>query len=334
MSCPSREHLLGYLLRALEPAEHEQVEQELQTNPDLRHELTKLERCLGHLGLDEPPAFYDPPAGLAVRTCQYVTAEAMVAPASAGLAAAMSTEYADQPRWRWVDLLVAASVLVVAASLFFPALAHSQFQASLAACQNNLRKLGLALHEFSTHDPNRQFPAIAKSGNRGVAGVYAPMLVSRQLVLDPRTFVCPTSPLARNLQQLQIPALDELDAATGATLAAYHNTMGGDYGYNMGYTQDGDLKPPCDDRRCHYVLLADAPHDSQPGRKSANHRGRGQNLLCEDGHTRWIVKIPNSDLPDDPFHNRDGKVAAGLDSDDAVLGASADRPSPIRLIGH
>jgi hypothetical protein len=108
--------------------------------------------------------------------------------------------------------------------------------------------------------------------------------------------------------------------------------MGGDYGYNMGYTEGGDLMPPANAGRVTYVLLADAPSDGRPGRTTANHAGRGQNLLCEDGRVSWCPTIPSDRLGDDPFHNRNGEVAAGLDRNDAVLGASSDRPLPVRLI--
>ena len=66
-----------------------------------------------------------------------------------------------------------------------------------------------------------------------------------------------------------------------------------------------------------------------PGRQSANHGGRGQNVLFEDGSIRFIRHVPDPPhLPDDPFHNLDGEVAAGRAFDDAVIGASSDRPIP------
>ena len=72
MSSPSREHLLGYLLGALSPDEHEQVETEINQNPALQAEMQRLKACVENVGLaDERPAF-DPPAGLAERTCRFV----------------------------------------------------------------------------------------------------------------------------------------------------------------------------------------------------------------------------------------------------------------------
>jgi hypothetical protein len=88
--------------------------------------------------------------------------------------------------------------------------------------------------------------------------------------------------------------------------------------------------PQCDQRRSNHVLLGDAPQDGRPGRTSANHAGRGQTYLYEDGRVDWRTALP--EIGDDPFYNRHGDVAAGLDETDIVLGASGDRPLPVRLI--
>ena len=45
----SREHLLGYLLGALEPAEMTRVERELEHDPQLRKELAAIEAQLKKL---------------------------------------------------------------------------------------------------------------------------------------------------------------------------------------------------------------------------------------------------------------------------------------------
>lgn len=330
---PTREHLLGYLLGALDPAERDEVERELERDPVLRDELRRLEDCVGRIGLADRPEHYSPPAGLAARTCQYVTLETqpLLRPARPAFSPAPA-EYLEPRRFTWVDMLTAAAVLIAGFALFFPALSHSRFQAQIATCQNHMRQIGLALHEHATLDELRRFPWIESSGNRNTAGVYAPTLVNQQLVLDPRMFVCPSSELGADMQKLQIPSWKQLDEARGETLEMYHESMGGDYGYNMGYEQDGKLVPPRDTRRSNYVLLADKPSDARPGRTTANHGGRGQNLLCEDGCVTWCPTVPMAHVTDDPYHNRQNKVAAGLDCEDAVVGASADIPLPIHLI--
>ena len=65
------EQLLGYLLCALEPDEHEQVERWLQEFDGARKEMELLKRGLEPLELDEREQLESPPE-LAVRTCQLI----------------------------------------------------------------------------------------------------------------------------------------------------------------------------------------------------------------------------------------------------------------------
>ena len=58
-----REHLLGYLLGALEEPEAETVRQTLESDEVLRREMAALRRCLQPLSYDA--SHFDPPAGLA-----------------------------------------------------------------------------------------------------------------------------------------------------------------------------------------------------------------------------------------------------------------------------
>jgi len=321
MTTPSREHLLGYLLGALEPTEQEQVEAELDLNPSLRAELDRLGGCVRGLGLADQPTDFEPPSGLAARTCRFVAAQSQ--PAVAG---------ATPPRrFHWADLVAVAAVLLIGVGLFFPWLVNTHIASQIAACENNLRQIGMALHDYSNR--HGSFPWPEESGPRAAAGIYAPTLVTFEQ-LPHTVFLCPSSSLSRSRGEFCVPALEELDKATGAKLIALQNAMGGDYGYTLGYIEGGKLQKPRSGGRPMFAILADAPSDTLPGRASANHRGRGQNLLCEDGHVRFFVKLPSAELLDDPFHNREGRVAAGLDWDDAVIGTSGDPPLPVTLINN
>ena len=69
-----REQLLGYLLGALDAAESRQVEAELDKNPALRVEMARYQELLSRLGMDEEPEEFEPPRGLADRTCDFIAA--------------------------------------------------------------------------------------------------------------------------------------------------------------------------------------------------------------------------------------------------------------------
>jgi hypothetical protein len=324
MSSPSREHLLGYLLGALERTELEQVEAELESNPQLRTELRRLEHSLGRVGLADEPEHFDPPVDLAARTCRLVATrrEAVVVTRQSWSVATAGS----RQDMTWVNLLTVASVLIAGAAIFFPALNHSLEQAQRATCQNNLRQIGFALHEYSERDPQHRFPQIERTGNRGFAGFYAPLLVSRQLILDSATFLCPSTANERRERSLHILTPEEIDALTGSALTQAQQTMGGDYGCNMGYTENGEHFAPENSGRSDYVLISDAPSDELPGRRSTNHGGDGQNLLYEDGHIKFIGTLPCPLVPDDPFYNLERRVGAGLNRTDHCIGASCDRP--------
>jgi hypothetical protein len=226
----------------------------------------------------------------------------------------------------WVNLLTVASVLIAGAAIFFPALNHSLEQAQRAACQNNLRQIGFALHEYAERDPSGSLPRVEMVGNRGVAGIYAPILASKQLILDSAAFLCPSLAGTRRDTRLHVPTPEEIDAATGEALTRMQQTMGGDYGYSLGYREGGQVVPPCNSGRCDYILMSDAPSDKLAGRQSANHGGHGQNALYEDGQIKFLPTVPCAQVPDDPFYNLEGRVRAGLNSRDHVIGISSDRP--------
>lgn len=66
-----RDLLLGYLLDALEPEEKRELERRLSIDPELRRDLELLRRSLEPL--DGSSSLFDPPAGLAGRTCEWIS---------------------------------------------------------------------------------------------------------------------------------------------------------------------------------------------------------------------------------------------------------------------
>lgn len=232
--------------------------------------------------------------------------------------------------WSVADFVVASGVFLAAALLFFPAIANSRSQSRALFCQNNLRRLNEGLGLFSDfHDG--QLPAIPLEGNLAVAGVYGPTLVQNQYIDDPRTLLCPGSPWAQSESGWRAPTIEEVMQAEGELLTRLQQMMGGGYGYTLGYVDNGEYRPTRNLGRPFFVVIGDAPALDLPGGRSMNHEN-GQNVLCEDGSIRFIASSADAPLVDDPFVNRRGQVAAGVDINDAVLGGSATPPLDIRLI--
>ncbi|MBI3836870.1 MAG: DUF1559 domain-containing protein, partial [Planctomycetia bacterium] len=263
-----RDYLIGYLLDALEPTEHEMVAAQLNHDPQLKRELELIARSLQPLGADREP--FDPPPGLAERTCQFVAvrAQATLAPPAAAF---------FPGRWTLTDLVIAAGIFFAATMLFFPALSQSRFASQVTSCQNNLRQIGIGLTSYSELH-NKYFPDIPREASLGAAGIYATRLFDQGLLNGPHLVICPASALAERSAEFRIPTLKELQTAQGAELARLQRRMGGSYGYNIGYISQGRYQATRNLRRPRFALMADAPN-AEPPYHSINHQGCGQNVL-------------------------------------------------------
>ncbi|MCL4204057.1 MAG: hypothetical protein KJ000_16260 [Pirellulaceae bacterium] len=318
------EDLLGYLLNAVDDTKRRQIEAALRRDPQLRRELAALRQ---QLESDEGEHAFRPPPGLVQQTCDLV--QGCQQRASDETARRRSNEVGGASRlWSLADALMGTALFVVAATLFFPAIANSRFRSDIRTCEHNLQRLGVAMYDFSDRN-HGLFPSIPLSGNRAAAGVYGPILFYGGYFEDKRILVCPSSTLADRILEWSIPTLPNLDRAEGVHLGKLQRDMGGSYGYAMGYQNQWRYFPPRNEGRAFYALMSDAPSLHLPGRRSSNHFGRGQNVLYEDGHIEFVVDQFRSLLRDPLFTNRLGYAEAGADKNDSVIGGS-DMP-PIRL---
>jgi prepilin-type processing-associated H-X9-DG protein len=161
-------------------------------------------------------------------------------------------------------------------------------------------------------------------GPRNVAGMVAPVL--KEAGVLPATFSvnCPGNggfqPCSYTQGELQTLPVERFVQEAPKLLTSY--------AYSLGYRDpDGAwhaVARPDDQGEAMVPLMADTPPAGAAPGNSLNHGGRGQNVLYLDGHVRFLPqrKVAGDDL----FLNRANRVAAGLDSSDAVLGYSASRP--------
>jgi hypothetical protein len=213
---------------------------------------------------------------------------------------------------------LAACLLV--APLLLDAIADSRERRA----ERNLQKLSAALHGYA--ESHRVYPTPPDGGPLSRAGLYAPTLVSEErLVADDGTVLCPDTPLSRS-GRFRVPTLEELKAAVGTPrFEELVRTMGGDYGYTLGHRDAaGILQPNRALYREHHPLVADAPDTSCE--RSDNHPQGMHHVLYEDGHVRTL-RPHTLHLGDDHlYRNHEGRVAAGTDPEDAVIGDSHDQP--------
>jgi hypothetical protein len=210
---------------------------------------------------------------------------------------------------------------VVAASLLvFPAIQSSRSNSRLAECGNHLRQLGMALAQYSeTYED--YFPPIYNEGNLAGAGIVGPMLVTGGYVDGSEWFVCPASSLAEE-GTFTVPSIDNLLSASPQELVSLRSTMNGSYGYNMGFVEDGRYHSTRNLRRPFFPIMADVPGSFSSGYQSANHDGRGQNVLFECGRVSFWPRSQPHARADDLFLNESGLVDAGSHRNDSVIGPS------------
>lgn len=314
-----REHLLGYLMAALDANETAEVEERLRTDPHLARDCELLKRGLEPLECDR--GTYDPPPQLAARTCLFIASRTQVK---------VAAEVGGRPRrWTFQDAFVTAGTLAAAALLFFPAINFSRFQAQIAGCQNQLRQIGLALSNYSERFAP-YLPPVPASGPLSHSGAYAPALVDAQLIGDHSTFICPADNRIQPAA-FRVPSRRALETADDAQLSQLRAAMGGSFGTTFGHLE-GDKYCFTKDlgRKC-FALVTDLPDNANPEHQSSNHGGRGQNTLFEDGHVKFLktCRCPIDTAGDDIFENDAGTLGPGLHVNDSVIGSGSYGPATV-----
>jgi hypothetical protein len=325
-----REQLVGYLFGALDDAESMQLEMALadpRTGLALRRDLDALRRAVKPLERDREPSL--PPPGLAGRTLQFIAAQSAPRPAAPVRPAPRPVMPAERERGgagprAWLDRGIMAATALAACVLVAPLLLESITEARARRAERNLQRLSTGLQGFA--ESHRIYPSPPSAGPLSRAGIYAPTLVSEhRLVADDGTVLVPDTELARR-GGFRVPSLEELEAAVGTPrFEEMVRTMGGDYGYTLGHRDAaGVLQPNRNQRRTHHPLMADAPDHSDE--KSDNHPEGIHHVLFEDGRVQRLLSDGLHHRDDHLYRNHDGKVAAGKDAEDAVIGDSHDQP--------
>jgi hypothetical protein len=326
-----RENLVGYLFEALEEPEARQVETALADpieGPTLGRDLERLRLATKPLARDR--GRIAPPPGLSRRTMAFIAAHP-------GSAAAAGDRPLPSPRGFtpeaapggrvgprvWIDRMIIAATALAASVLVGPLLLESITESRSRRTERNLQKASVALQGYA--EAQRVFPTPPGSGPLSRAGLYAPTLVSEQrLVADDGTLLCPGTTLSRR-GNFRVPTLEELKAAVGTPrFEQMVRDMGGDYGYTLGHRDAaGELQPNRNLRREHHPVMSDAPDEG--GERSSNHPGGIHHVLFEDGHVERLFQDDIS-RDDHLFKNHQGRVAAGTDPEDAVIGDSHHQP--------
>lgn len=297
MDKPSPTQLIGYLLDALEEDERAEIEQLLRERADWREELSALRRRLACLERARPDI--TPPPGLAARTCQFIFAAVRegVVPAVESITRPRAgrlprgpfrfTPISDYwsgggPAWSWLDLLVAACVVVGFLGLLFPALVDHRVRSQAAQCRENLRTAhrgisdyGMRLAGFSTL-PTAFLEELSGRGDPpGSAARPAAVAV-------PRVMCCPTALAAFQRQSRDMAPWPTAAPSPPETPLASGLSVNGWPVYQVGVAaREGTASE-------YAVLLRDPDFRRSPCQILPPHV-RGWNVLFDDGH---VVLLP------------------------------------------
>lgn len=282
------QQLLGHLLGALDDEEQEWVDGRLEYDELCQRELILWRRRLSPLEAVRPD--FDPPSGLAERTCRMVAAYGSAPVRPAGRRLAMSpdpTVPGAVSLFGWHDVVALGVLLLTAVALLLPAIDASRFHAAVVSCQDNLRQFGLALTEYSRHH-GEAMTQLAGEGKLTTAGIAAADLLGDAVA---ERNLCPETWLAaqgatRVLSSPPdgvgvVPPIPGTVVVPGYFSASTSNNWSGMW-------RDGTMDGHGSRLPATRALFANDPSADLPGRRLVGHRGRGYNLFFDGGRVRFV----------------------------------------------
>jgi hypothetical protein len=317
----SNENLLGYLLNALDEKSQREVEAYLSDSAEGQGRLELLRRALEPLAADQeelvpsPELLYRTLARVAEYSCLRDLPRAPAPP---------RRHISYRAPWRRAELVVAASVLIVALGTAVTGLAQLRNHSAFAECKDNLRVFYAALRSY--HDEHRQFPDVTAEAPHISAGMMVPILVNAGVVDAASLSVrCPGNGGARPCPVTYEDTKD-LTAEQFAKLAPRLMSW---YAYSLGYVDDeGAYRAPHlrGGIDTHIPLMSDRPPYGNEMGNSPNHGGSGQNVLFQDGRVEFRTARSLDYFDDDIFLNKAHEEHAGKGAYDGCLGRSASTP--------
>jgi hypothetical protein len=304
-SNPMHQQLLGHLLGALDDDEQEWVESRLAGDEEYRRCWVELRRKMAPLLAARPD--YEPPPGLADRTCRLVASFAPVVKRTKSRRRGMSPDWTfpgDSARLGWLDLTAVALILAVIGILVPPAIHASRFQARLASCQDGLRQVGQAIDQYG-YCHGSDLTQYADNERLTAAGQMVADLLDDRLAPDDGRVLCPDAWLAAQgvfrwprhgeprlgRTERQASEIPEVGPSLAAVPWARLVSMSDSDWSGSGTWRNGTFSGEADSIPAAVAILTDAPSADLPGQALECHEGQGRNMFFEDGHVDFL---PNS----------------------------------------
>ncbi len=207
-----------------------------------------------------------------------------------------------------IELLVVIAIIGILAGILLPVLSRARESARRTQCMSNIKQIGMGLIMYANEN-SATFPSDTAYSGASPAMRELNLLFDTY-VSDNKFFNCPSD-----------------TTVTGATNAGMSvSTSGGteaftptqcSYGYDRSHT-------PADD--ADVALVADRPPAPPSATaSSANHKGRGQNVVYVDGHVEFVLSplagwyFPDGTTRDNIYLNAAGNAAVSSGGTDTAI---------------
>ncbi|WP_152049834.1 DUF1559 family PulG-like putative transporter [Tautonia marina] len=303
----------------LDDDRREQLDLAAASDPSLSDRRARLRRAVSLLLETDDP---EPPSDLAARTTARMLRHADEP---------RILEFApSRPRMRWVDVGVAAAVMLIGMMSLVPAVRHQQQSVDKLICTDNLRQIGLAMNQYAaTH---QSFPYVDPACPASYVGSAYVLLNEVGLLHDHRTLDCPCD--GEPIPTRGLPRFAELLDQEQHGPGSCREDLRVDYAYHLGnlHPETKRLIPLPFNVENRVPLVADQPPfrlDTAKGSasnggvilvgNSPNHAGAGQNVLFTDGRVEWRRTRWVSSSDYDIYLNQCDRTGPGVHLQDAVL---------------
>jgi hypothetical protein len=292
MTDPIHQQVLGHLFGALDDGEQAWVESRLECDGDYRRQCLKWRRRLAPLDAARPD--FEPPPGLAERTCRLVAASGSMPrrrrPSFRRMSADVTVGHGSV-HGRWLDVAVVMFIVAAIGSLTMPAIQNSRSHARMATCQQRLQQVGQALTQYG-YRQGHALSDFADNERLTPAGLFAACRIEEELADDstaiPDAWLAAQGILHWSRQVGSWIAGLETPASSNTMLSLPSEPMVGSV--NTPYNQWSDTwradptGSQVETQPATTAMLADAPMADLSGQTPDWHGGQGRNVFFEDGH--------------------------------------------------
>ncbi len=200
-----------------------------------------------------------------------------------------------------IELLVVIAIIGVLAGILLPVLSRARESSRRTQCMSNIKQIGMGLimyaNENSDTFPSDTAYSGASPAMRGLNLLYD------TYVSDSKFFNCPSD------TTVTVATNAGMSTSTSGGTEAFTSTQSS-YGYDSSHTHTDAAD---------VAILADRPPATPSATAStANHNGRGQNVVYVDGHVEFV----NSPLAG--WYASDGTTRDNIYMDDAATTGGTD----------